>query len=292
MELISETTTTEYKGKCAVIYKDRELDIEEYTANGEAEVTYMFHRYSNTVTHSHLDPEYGCSSPFTAAYFEYIATHNSIPTFAVSPESKHGLVFIMLDEEGNEKPMRFIAEVIRHNDTYCLNLEEFGVYVFTKEAMKSDPYLMEMYIVLEIHRTLDKKHLLIIDHDQDEFGAVDTHYKQILIGRTNKNGTLDSYIQDGEKYNFVYNDKGELIDVQTFSGDKIAYISVTPDRANITHRIPYTKTSYGVLISDPDHILYKTYYRETDEDEQDIETTIRLLNKEESNNFLENNEKI
>lgn len=287
MELISETTTTEYKGKSAVVYRDRELDIEEYTANGETEVTYMFHRYNNEVTHSHLNPEYGCSSPFTTAYFEYIAVNNSIPTFTVSADSKHGLYFNVLDEDGHDTAMKFVADIPNHKETYCLNLQEFGAYIFKKEAIESDPYLMEMYIVLEIHRTIDKKHLLIIDHDQNEFYAVDTHYKQVLTGKNNKDGTLDSYIQDGERYTFRYNDKGEMIYCNTFSGKYDTYIFITNTNSNITHRIPYTKTSYGIILSDPDHILYHTRYRETNEDEQEIETTIRMLTKEESENFME-----
>lgn len=285
MEIITESSTTEYNGKYAVIYKDKELDIEEYGERGENTITYNFHRSNKLVEHK-IGPDQG-SSYFTSAYFEYINTRGTIPTFGVSPESKHGLAIKMLDENGEDYVMKFVAEVANYKDTYCLNLEEFGVYIFEKDAIEADPYEMEQYILLEIFVTKNRDRLLIIDYDQKEFYGIDIHYKQVLSGKLNSYYDIDSYIQDGERYNFIYDTMGELSNIETFSGDNVLFIQKNNKVANITHKIPYVKTSYGVIITDPEHILYETRYRHTEENEQEIETTVRLLTKEESENFIE-----
>jgi len=293
MEIISESSTVEYNRKYAVTYKDKELDLEEYCERGENTITYNFHSLKgNKIVEQKLDPDQN-SSQFTVAYFKYINTYGTIPTFKLSPESNHGFAFKMIDENGEDYVMKFVAEVAGHKDTYCLNLEEFGVYIFDKEVLEKDPYTMEMDILLEIYFTEDRTKLLIVDYDQHEFYGIDVHYKRILSGKLSKTyADISSYIQDGEKYDFIYDKKGELSEIKTFSGDVVSYIEKSDNMCNATYRIPYAKTSYGVIISDQDHVLYESRYRNTEEGEQDIDTTIRLLTKEESENFLNYVEKI
>ena len=84
---------------------------------------------------------------------------------------------------------------------------------------------MEMDILLEIYFTEDRTKLLIVDYDQHEFYGIDVHYKRILSGKLSKTyADISSYIQDGEKYDFIYDKKGELSEIKTFSGDVVSYI--------------------------------------------------------------------
>lgn len=293
MKVITESSTNEYNKKYYITYNDKELNIEESCERGENKISYNFHRSGKYVEQT-VDPDQN-TSVFTAAYFEYINKYATIPTFRVSPDSKHGLNFNMIDENGNDYVMTFVAEIANHTDTYCMVLDEFGVYIFDKDVIDSNPYEMEKELLLEIFFNNKRDKLLFIDHDQREFYAIDCHYRRLLSGKLNKYFKIDSYIQDGERYDFMYDNKGELIYIGTFSRDKVLYIDKGNTWYNATYKIPYVITSYGAIISDPENPLFETrtrYSYGVENEDYEIETTVRQLTKEESKHFMDYVEKM